>query len=346
LNVRIDSEQLARHLERTLAPLYTVHGEETLLALEAADRIRLQARAQGYSEREVLTAEAGFDWSQLAMSANSLSLFASRRILELRIPSGKPGNDGAEALKRFASDLPPDTLVLVSLPRLDRTTLAAGWFQALEQAGVAVAANAVTPARLPQWLGGRLRQQGQEADADTLALLAGMVEGNLLAAQQELHKLALLFPRGKLTREGVECAVLDVARFDVFRLGEALLGGDPARLTRMLEGLRGEGAAPPLVLWAIAEELHALWRVSAAVAGGKPLQLALREARVWGPRAELLPRALRRIRGRELEAALLGTADVDRTIKGLTRGDAWTELLRLALSLTGSQAGNRGRINA
>ncbi|MGH6692057.1 MAG: DNA polymerase III subunit delta [Gammaproteobacteria bacterium] len=344
--MRIDTEQLAQHLQRALAPLYTVHGQETLLALEAADRIRQQARAQGYSEREVLIAEAGFDWSQLAMSANSLSLFGSRRILELRVPSGKPGTEGAEALKRFASDLPADTVALVSLPRLDRATLASGWFEALEQAGLAVAANAVAPARLPQWLAGRLRQQGQETDGDTLALLAGMVEGNLLAAQQELQKLALLFPPGKLTREGVESAVLDVARYDVFKLGETLLAGDPARVVRVLEGLKGEGAAPPLVLWAIAEELHALWRVSAAVAAGKPLQLALREARVWGPRAELLPRALRHMHGRELQAALLAAADVDRTIKGLTRGDAWEELLRLALGLAGSQARNRGRMNA
>jgi DNA polymerase-3 subunit delta len=344
--VRIDTEQLAQHLQRALAPLYTVHGEETLLALEAADRIRQQARAQGYSEREVLTAEAGFDWSQLAMSANSLSLFGSRRILELRVPSGKPGTEGAEALKRFASHLPADTVALVSLPRLDRATLASGWFEALEQGGVAVAANAVTPARLPQWLAGRLRLQGQEADGDTLALLAGMVEGNLLAAQQELHKLALLFPPGKLTREGVESAVLDVARYDVFKLGEALLAGDPARVVRVLEGLKGEGAAPPLVLWAITEELHALWRVSAAVAAGKPPQLALREARVWGARAELLPRALRRIGAGQLQAGLLAAADVDRTIKGLTRGDAWEELLRLALGLAGSQARNRGRMNA
>jgi DNA polymerase-3 subunit delta len=344
--VRIDTEQLAQHLQRGLQPLYTLYGEETLLALEAADRIRQQARAQGYSEREVLTAEAGFDWSQLAMSGNSLSLFGSHRILDLRVPSGKPGTEGAEAIKRFAADLPPDTVTLVSLPRLDRTTLASGWFQALETAGVAVAANAVPPARLPQWLAGRLRRQDQEADDDTLALLAGMVEGNLLAAQQEVQKLALLFPAGKLTREGVESAVLDVARFDVFKLGQTLLGGDPVRFVRVLEGLKGEGAAPPLVLWAITEELHALWRVSAAVAAGKPLQLALREARVWGPRADLLPRALRRIRGRELEAALLHAAQVDRTIKGLARGDAWEELLRLGLCLTGSEAGNRGRMTA
>ena len=344
--MRIDTEQLAQHLQRSLRPLYAVYGDEPLLALEAADRIRQQARAQGYSEREVLTAEAGFDWSQLAMSGKSLSLFGAQRILELRVPSGKPGAEGAEAIKRFAADPPPDTVTLVSLPKLDRAALASGWFQALDEAGVAVAANAVAPARLPQWLAGRLRQQGQDADGDTLALLAGMVEGNLLAAQQELQKLALLFPPGKLTREGVQSAVLDVARFDVFKLGEALLGGDAARLVRVVEGLQGEGTAPPLVLWAIAEEMRALSRVSAALAAGTPLQLALREARVWGSRAELLPRALRRTHPRELEAALLAAADVDRTIKGLADGDAWQELLQLSLRMVGSEAGNRGRMNA
>jgi DNA polymerase-3 subunit delta len=281
------------------------------------------------------------------MSGGSLSLFATRRIIELRIPSGKPGTEGAESLKRFAADLPADTLTLVSLPKLDRTTLASAWFVALEAAGVAVAANAVTPARLPQWLAGRLAQQGQEADTDALAALAGMVEGNLLAAQQEVHKLALLFPPGRLTREGVESAVLDVARYDVFQLGEALLAADTARFVRVLDALQGEGVAPPLVLWAIGEELHALWRVSVAVRAGKPMQLALREARVWGARADLLPRALRRVNTSDLEAALLHAADVDRTIKGLARGDVWDELLRLGLRLAQpSPAGNRGRMTA
>jgi len=345
--LRIDSEQLTQHLKRGLKALYTVYGEETLLALEAADHIRQHARNQGYSEREVLTVETGFAWSQLAISAGSLSLFALRRIIELRIPSGKPGTEGAESLKRFAANLPPDTLTLIALPKLDRATLSSGWFEALDAAGVAVSANAVTPARLPQWLAGRFAQHGQEADADALTLLAAMVEGNLLAAQQEVQKLALLFPPGRLTREAVESAVLDVARYDVFQLGEALLAADTARFVRVLDALRGEGVAPPLVLWAIGEELHALWRVSAALATGKPMQLALREARVWGARADLLPRALRRLRTSELEAALLLAAEVDRTIKGLARGDLWDELLRLGLRLMQpSPVGNRGRITA
>lgn len=346
--MRIDSEQLGQHLRRGLQPLYTVYGEEALLALEAADRIRAQARAAGHTEREVLTAEAGFDWSLLAMSGSSLSLFGTRRLLELRVPSGKPGTEGAEAIKRFAADLPPDTITLVLLPKLDRATLATAWFEALDAAGVAIAANPVPPGRLPAWLAGRLEQQGQHADEQTLRFLADMVEGNLLAAQQEIHKLALLFPPGELTLEAVEPAIADVARYDVFQLGETLLSGDRARFVRMLDGLQGEGVAPPLVLWALAEEIRALLRVSSAVSQRRPMQLALREARVWGARAELLQQALRRLQASELEQALLQAAAADRMIKGLVRGDVWQALLDLGLRLMPaaprSGGRNRGRI--
>ena len=343
--MRIDSEQLPQRLERKLDALYTVFGEEPLLALEAADRIRHHARRAGYEEREVLTVESGFDWSQLGASGSSLSLFGSRRIVELRIPTGKPGTEGADAIKRYTADLPPDTLTLVSLPKVDRTTQGSGWFEALDAAGVTVAANAVPLARLPQWLAGRLALQGQEADADTLQFIADRVEGNLMAAQQELHKLALLFPAGKLAREAIEAAVLDVARYDVFKLGESLLAADRVRFVRMLEGLQGEGVAPPLVLWAISEELHALWRVGSAVSAGRPMQVALRESRVWGARAELLPGALRRVGRQDLEAGLLEAAAIDRMIKGLARGDVWDGLLRLGLRLAPEGArGNRGRM--
>jgi DNA polymerase-3 subunit delta len=347
----IDSEQLPQQLQRGLRPLYTVYGEETLLALEAADRIRRAARGKGYTDREVLTVEAGFDWSRLYASSHSLSLFGSQRLLELRIPSGKPGVEGAEAIKRFCADLPPDTVCLVSLPKLDKATLQSGWFQALENAGVTVAANPVAAARLPQWLAGRLAQQGQEAAPEALERLAGMVEGNLLAAQQEVQKLALLFPAGKLRAEDIEGAVMDVARYDVFKLGEAILAGDRARLVRMLDGLRGEGVALPLVLWAITEEIRALYLVGRALQAGKPMPVALREARVWGARADLLPRALRRVPAAALEAALLHAARADRLVKGLGRSDPWDELLHLAMRLMPDAAperppANRGRIVA
>lgn len=347
--MRLDGEQLAQHLSRGVKPLYVLHGEETLLTLEAADRIRKRCVEEGYGEREVLTVEAGFDWSQLKNTGDSLSLFSAKRLLELRIPSGKPGNDGAEALRNYAAALPPDTVTVVVLPKLDRTQLSSGWFEALDGAGVVVAANPVPLARLGQWISGRLAQHGQQADQETLEFLVGRVEGNLLAAHQEVQKLALLFPPGMLTLASVKDAVLDVARFDVFQLGEALLGGDTARFVRVLEGLRGEGVAPPLVLWNIAEEARALLHVSTGIAAGRsPVQL-MRDARVWGARADLMPKAARRLSANQLEDALLHAARVDRMIKGLAAGDVWNELLQLGLRLAPATAGrdpNRGRIPA
>lgn len=336
--MRIDSEQLAAQLKRGLIPLYTVFGEEALLALEAADRIRETARKNGYDEREVLTVESSFDWSRLSMSGNSLSLFGSRRVLELRIPGGKPGNEGADAIKRFTTDLPPDTVTLITLPKLDRSQLAAGWFTALENAGVTVAANPVPLQKLPQWISGRLAAQGQKASEEALQFLADMVEGNLMAARQEVLKLALLFPEGELKLDDVKGAVLDVARYDVFKLGEPLLAGDAARFVKVLNGLRAEGAAPPLVLWAISEEIHALWRVGRLMSAGRPQPVAMREARVWGARADLLPRALRRVNGAQLAAAIVHAAQVDRLIKGLADGDLWDELTHLGLRLVDTRA--------
>ncbi|PWT72125.1 MAG: DNA polymerase III subunit delta, partial [Proteobacteria bacterium] len=334
------------HLGRGLKPLYTIHGEETLLALEAADRLRKRCHDDGYVEREVLTVESGFDWSQLKMSGNSLSLFGAKRLLEIRIPSGKPGNEGAQALRDYADDLPPDTVTLVQLPKLDRTQLASGWMEALDAAGVIVAAMPVGLSRLPQWLGTRLAHQRQQADQQTLDFLVSRVEGNLLAAHQELQKLALLFPPGKLELAQVEEAVLDVARYDVFKLGEALLSADGPRFVRMLEGLRGEGVAPALILWAITEEVRALLYVRAGQDQGRPVQQLMREARVWGPRAELLPRALRRFSISQLEDAIVHAANVDRMIKGLVKGDVWDELLQLGMRVlhSGKYAANRDTI--
>lgn len=347
--MRIDSEQLAQYLERGLRPLYTVYGEETLLALEAADRIRRYCRQEGYAEREILTADTGFDWAQLAASGNSLSLFASQRLVELRIPGGKLGNEGGDALRRYAFDLPPDTVTLISLPRLDRTQQSSSWFAALDRAGIVIAANLVTLARLPRWIAKRLSMQNQQADERTLAFLVRRVEGNLLAAHQEVQKLGILFPPGQLDAEQVQSAVLDVARYDVFKLGEAVLAGDATRFVRMLAGLRGEGTAPPLVLWALAEEARALLLVARGLASGKPVAQVMREARVWGLRAELLPPSARRLSTQELEEVLLHAARVDRIIKGLSPGNAWDELLQIGLRLLGPARGtqpNRGRIFA
>ena len=329
--MRISTEQLPQQLARSLAPLYVVHGDEPLLALEAADRIRAKARAEGYSEREVLIAEQHFDWSQLRMSGQSQSLFASRRILELRIANGKPGNDGSQALQSYCEQLPGATITLISLPEMDWRGQKASWFGALDAAGTLVEAKQVARAALPAWLATRLKAQDQSADEQTLTFIANKVEGNLLAAYQEVQKLALLFPAGKLSLAQVKEAVLDVARFDVFSLGETMLSGDAAHLVRVLDGLQGEGAAAPLVLWAMTEEIRTLARVVGAVTAGQPAQQALRDARVWGTRQALLQRNISRYRQSQIETALLHAAHIDRVIKGLAPGDVWDELLQLGL---------------
>jgi DNA polymerase-3 subunit delta len=343
--MRVDSEQLAQHLSRGLKKLYVVHGEELLLALEAADRIRARALEQGFDERRVLIAESGFDWSELAMVRNSMSLFAPKRLLDLRIPTGKPGKEGSEALQQLADSLPEDTVTLITLPGIDRQSQTSKWFAALEGAGVVVQAAAVKRDRLGPWLAGRLAHQEQHADAQTIEFLIERVEGNLMAAYQEVRKLGLLFPPGSLPYEDVKHAVVDVARYNVFDIGATLLKADRVHFVRMLDGLRAEGTAAPLVLWALAEEARAMARVKTAVAGGRSLAQALREARVWGPRMDSMPAALRRLTQTQLLAALQRAAAIDRMIKGLAKGDIWDALLQLGLELMASPAPGRGTAN-
>ncbi len=335
--MRISTDQLTQHLARGLKPLYTVFGDEPLLSLEATDHIRAQARVDGYSEREVLTAEAGFKWSQLTMAASSQSLFASRRLLEIRIPNGKPGVEGGAALQAYCNNLPADTVTLIYLPEIDWRTQKASWFETLDRSGITVESKAVTRKALPQWLAARLRAQGQEADAQALAFVADKVEGNLMAAFQELQKLALLFAPGPLRFEQIREAVLDVARYDVFSLGEAMIEGDALRLTRMLEGLKGEGAAPPMALWAVAEEIRALGRVLDATASGRPLSQVWRDARVWGAAHQtLMQQNIGRFSGEQVTQGLRHAAAIDRMVKGLARGDVWDELLQLVLRFSRS----------
>jgi DNA polymerase III subunit delta len=332
--LQVRAEQLDAHLARALAPLYVIHGDEPLLAMEAADAIRSKARAAGHVEREVYTVDRGFDWSRLAASAASLSLFASGKVVELRIPSGKPGTDGAAAIERYCARLPSDAVTLVSLPRLDRTSQGARWFERLSGAGVVVNVFPVDRRQLALWIGARLARQRQRAGETALAFLAACVEGNLLAAHQEIQKLALLHPEGELTFEQVRDAVLDVARFEVGQLSEALLAGDKARLARVLAGLAGEGEPAPRVLWVMAEDVRAVTRVQNGLAEGRNAAELYRDFRIWGEaRQRLVGAAARRTTREQLEAALAHAAAIDRIIKGLDKGDAWDELLRLGLRL-------------
>ena len=321
MQLRLDA--LDAHLAKGLAGLYVVFGDEHLLAQEACDRIRAVARAAGFTERNVFTVERSFDWSSLLGATQSMSLFGERQLIELRIPSGKPGKEGADALKLLAAADNPDVLTLVTLPRLDAATQKSAWFTALTERGVALKIDPIERAQLPNWVGQRLALQGQrvapgEEGRRALQFIAERVEGNLLAAHQEIQKLGLLYPQGVLTFEQVHDAVLNVARYDVFKLNEAMLAGDVGRLSRMLDGLKGEGEAAVLVLWALTEELRTLLRIKRGAAAGKPLAMLLRENRVWGPRERLVGPALSRVTEPLLEEGLALAAALDRQVKGLT----------------------------
>lgn len=342
MQLRIDA--LEAHLAKPLAPLYVIASDEHLLALEAADRIRKTARAQGFSEREVLVVERSFKWGALLAANQSQSLFGERKLIELRIPTGKPGKEGGQALQNYAASLSPDNITLITLPKLDWATQKAAWVGSLQQAGVYIDIPLVERNQLPGWIGGRMAAHKQSADRPGIDFIAERVEGNLLAAHQEIQKLALLYPEGKLSFEQIQDAVLNVARYDVFKLNEAMLAGDCARLVRMLEGLKGEGEALPLVLWAVAEEIRTLLKLKSGVAQGRPLGMLLKEYRIWGPRERLMEPALRRLSLATLEAALQEAAQIDKMVKGLRAkafaGDAWDAMLQLGLTIARGRHGH------
>ena len=343
--MQIALPQLGAQLHKGLQPLYTLHGDEALLQQEALDAIRAAARAQGFTERSSFTvAGAHFDWGGVLAAGSSLSLFADRQIIEIRIPSGKPGKDGGVALQRIAQAARGSeaTLTIVLLPRLDKATRTGAWFSALESHGASVQIDPVERAQLPAWIAQRLAAQGQRVAAGeegqrTLQFFADRVEGNLLAAHQEIQKLALLHPAGELSWAQVEAAVLNVARYDVFKLSEAVLSGQVERVQRMLDGLQAEGEAEVLVHWALAEDIRGLKRVKDALGAGKPLPMALREHRVWGNKERLYARILPQASDAQLARLLQSAHLVDGIVKGLKvpdwPQDGWQALQRLALQM-------------
>ena len=348
--MQLAAPQLAGHLQKGLRSLYTLHGDEPLLIQEAADAIRAAARAQGYTERTVHTvAGAHYDWSEVLASGGSMSLFADRQLIEIQIPSGKPGKDGSQVLQQIAEAARDNdsTLTLVLLPRLDMATQKGAWFGALDSFGVTVRVDPVERQALPSWIAQRLQAQGQRVSAGeegqrTLQFFADRVEGNLLAAHQEIQKLGLLYPAGELSFEQIENAVLNVARYTPFKLAEAVLGGQVLRVQRMLDGLQAEGEAAVLVHFALSEDIRTLHRVRAAMDAGRPLPMALRENRVWGVKEKLMERALPLIRPAQLAQWLQDAHTVDGIVKGLKQpdwpADPWDALHRMALRVANACA--------
>ena len=336
--MQLRPEQLDSHLKSGLQRLYVVHGDEPLLALEAGDAIRAAARAAGATEREVLVAEPGFKWDAFLGANANASLFGDRKCVDLRIPSGKPGVEGGKALESYAANPNPDNVTLITLPRIDKATQSSGWFTALAQTGVAIAVYPVEREALPGWISARLARQRQRATRETLTFLADACEGNLLAARQEIEKLALLLPEGELQQSAVEDAVADVARYDIFELSEAWLAGDAARTVRILRSLEAEGDSPTLAIWQLSEDVHALAIVATLVRSGTPMDAAVRNARVWGKRQRALERAVQRVQAASIPALLTSVATLDAWSKGIGQGNAWDALVNVGLTLAGTPA--------
>lgn len=333
--MQLKPEQLAQHLKKQLAPIYFIYGDELLLVQEAADAIRAAARAQGYSEREVFNVDKDFDWNQLTESSNSLSLFAERRILEVRMPSGKPGDAGGKALREYAARPAEDTLLLIVSGKLDAQQRKSKWVTDLEAAGVGIPVWPVEVQQLPQWIRARMQGLGLKPTPEAVELLAERIEGNLLACAQEIDKLRLLLGEGPVDAAAVTAAVADSARFDVYGLVDAALAGEADRSLRMLTGLRGEGVEPVLVVWALARELRSLEVMAWEIARGETAGAVMARHRVWAKRQAVVGKALSRLKPGNWQALLAGCARIDRVVKGLAPGNPWDELVHLCLRLAG-----------
>ena len=332
----ISTERLLPQLKQPLQALYVLHGEEALLRIEALDAIRAAAKEQGYLNRETHTPDTAADWQDFLASANSIGLFAELKLLEIHLPGGKPGKAGGEALEQLAANLPPDTVTVILLPKLERAQTQATWFAALIRSGTVAEAKAVDAQALPGWIRGRLAQHQLSIDNEALALFAERVEGNLLAAKQEIDKLALLYPAGhELGIAETEAAVADVARFDVFQLAAAWMSGEPVRVVRLLEGLEADGEEPVMLLWMLADDIRTLIRLTAALKQGQTVAQVRNSLRLWGSKQQLAPLAVRRIATPRLIAALQECARIDRIIKGAETGEAWPAIRQLLVSLAG-----------
>ena len=337
--MQISPDQLPRHLQRGLAPIYFVYGEEILLVEESCRAIREAAHAAGYAERQVMTVESGFDWNGLFASLQSLSLFSERRLLELRLPTGKPGETGATILTEIVAQPPADVVFMVTCGKLEKAARESKWAKALEGAGVAVPVYPLEAAQWPAWIRRRMEAQGLQPGPGVVDLLTHLMEGNLLACAQEIDKLAMLLGGGEVGLDDIEGNLSDNARFNVFALADAGLRGEAAAVDRILASLRGEGVEPVLILWALSREIRELAQMARLVAAGQPAARAMDARRVWTKRKPLVSAALKRLSLESCQRLLQRAARADRILKGRAAGDIWQELQCLALGMCGLRLG-------
>ncbi|AOS95562.1 DNA polymerase III subunit delta [Microbulbifer aggregans] len=332
--MRLNPRQLPQSLNKGLAPIYIVSGDEPLLVQECCDSIRAAARNQGFNERELLHAEHNFDWGQLIASAGSMSLFAEKKLIEVRLPNGKPGDKGSKALQEFAQIGSDDLVLLLVLPKVDRSQLNSKWMKSLEQRGALIQVWPVDANEMPRWIHQRLRAEGLDAEPEAIQILAERVEGNLLAASQEIEKLKLLSNDNLITAATMNDAVASSARYDVFGLIDRALAGDAEAAVKTLHGLRAEGVEAPVVLWALAREIRSLLEIGEKLDQGQPLNRLVRIQK----RQPLVQAAIARLPRRQLEALLLRARAVDNAIKGGRELNPWTGLLELTLNLSGKRS--------
>lgn len=328
-------DKLEGHLRQGLKPIYLLSGDEPLQLMEAEDAIRRTARDAGFAEREVMHVESGFDWNSLLAAGDALSLFAEKKLIELRMPTGKPGKEGGKVLSEYAADPPPDTVLMISSGKLDRSAQNSKWFKSLDKAGVTLAVWPVDPAALPGWVMQRMRSRGMQPTQEAARILAERVEGNMLAAAQEVEKLLLLYGEAAIDAAQVEEGVADSARYDVFELVDTALLGDVPRTTRVVNGLRGEGVEPVLLLWAVLREIRALAQMAAELEQGGALDGVMERFRVWNKRKAPVRAGLQRHNLKRWQLLLRRAGRIDRMIKGIEPGNPWDELLQLTLLMAG-----------
>ena len=334
--MRLRSDQLNNHLQKSsLAPIYFVSGDEPLQKLECVDQIRMTARAQGYDERLVFNVDKSFDWHSINDASANLSLFASRRIIELRMNSPKPGKEGGKVLLEYAEQLNEDNLLIISSDKLDKAAQNNKWVKAVEKVGALIQVWPVNPAQLPGWIQNRLQSKQKRITLDAARLIALRVEGNLLAAQQEIDKLILLIEKDNIDTDDVIAAVADSSRYDVFDLIESAFLGKTNRTMHMLQGLRNEGTEPMALFGAWMWEFRRLCSIAHLYESGSNLEGLFKSYRIWDQKKRSMNAVLQRHSGQSFDRLLKFCATIDRTLKSSRREQAWDQFNTLLLAIAG-----------